>query len=196
MDIIFDKDKDYNDFIKNIKKCTLCPLCEKRTNVVTGDGNINSKIMIVGEGPGEDEDIKGIPFVGKAGQLLDKILNSVGFDRKENIYITNVVKCRPPQNRDPEKEEIKTCSAYLLFQIELIKPEIIITLGNHALNFFVENSSGITKMRGKIYSWNNIKIIPMYHPSYLLRNMDTPKYEILRKETWYDINLVKNNISS
>ncbi|MGM0608555.1 MAG: uracil-DNA glycosylase [Candidatus Muiribacteriota bacterium] len=196
MEIIKNKENDYKDFCEAVKTCAVCKLCSHRKQSVPGSGNINSRIMIVGEGPGAQEDEQGMPFVGKAGQFLTKVLNSVKIERENDVYITNIVKCRPPDNREPHKDEIKCCSPYLFFQIELVSPEIIITLGNPATKFFIDDASGISKMRGRIYDWHGIKIIPMYHPSYLIRNQGGEKYDTLRKETWYDINLVKKNIQN
>ncbi len=173
---------------EKISVCTACPLSQTRTKVVPGEGNIHSPIIFVGEGPGEEEDLSGRPFVGKAGQLFDKILESAGFVRKE-LYITNVVKCRPPQNRVPSSEEILACSHFLMAQIAIIDPKIIVPLGATALNFFMSGS--ITESRGKFFEWKgNIKIFPMFHPSYLLRNQSkepgSPK-----ALTWDDIRVLK-----
>lgn len=171
-----------------ISVCTACQLSKTRTNTVPGEGNIHSLIMFVGEGPGEDEDLSGRPFVGRAGRLFDKILESAGLVRSD-FYIANVVKCRPPENRTPLKEEIKACSHFLMAQIALINPKIIVTLGATATNFFVNGA--ITESRGKFFDWKGeIKIFPMFHPSYLLRNQSkepgSPK-----SLTWDDIRTLK-----
>ena len=167
--------------------CTLCRLCEKRSNIVFGEGRANAKVMFIGEGPGADEDKTGRPFVGRAGQLLTKILQGVGWQR-EDVYITNIVKCRPPGNRDPKEDEMFLCERYLLAQIEAISPLVIATLGNVPKNYFLGDIGGITRVRGQLYKWKagGIDIFPMYHPSYLLRNEGrhegSPKWQ-----TWQDI---------
>jgi len=177
--------KEIEEQIKNCKKCRLR---EQRDKYVIGEGSLDAKIMFVGEGPGRDENRVGRPFVGRAGQLLDKILNSVDISR-EDIYITNVVKCWPPNNRNPRQDEIKACFPYLTSQISLINPKIIVTLGNFATKLLLnEQNKGITALRGKVFDWvGGIKIVPMFHPSYLLRNYTVEA----RKATWEDIKLVK-----
>ncbi len=177
--------KEIEEQIKNCKKCRLR---EQRDKYVIGEGSLDAKIMFVGEGPGRDENRAGRPFVGRAGQLLDKILNSVDISR-EDIYITNVVKCWPPNNRNPRQDEIKACFPYLTSQISLINPKIIVTLGNFATKLLLnEQNKGITALRGKVFDWvGGIKIVPMFHPSYLLRNYTVEA----RKATWEDIKLVK-----
>ena len=172
------------------KNCEKCPLYLSRTKVVPGEGNDKSKVMFIGEAPGEEEDLEGIPFVGKAGRLLTKILKSVDIKRKD-IFITNMTKCRPPGNRNPSKSEIETCLPYLETQIALINPKIIVTLGNVPTQHLLETTQGITKLRGKWLDWmGEIKIFPMFHPSYLLRNESTfpgsPK-----DLTWKDIQTLK-----
>lgn len=175
------------------KACAACGLSKSRTHVVFGEGNPDAKLMIVGEGPGEDEDLQGRPFVGRSGQLLDKILESVGIAR-EGIYVANIVKCRPPQNRVPETLESKTCtSMWLSRQLELVKPQIIIPLGATALEYFAGEKLSITKVRGKFFEWQGIQIFPMFHPAYLLRNPSrepgSPKHL-----AWQDIQLVKKTL--
>ncbi len=175
------------------KTCVACGLSQSRTQVVFGEGNPDAKLMIVGEGPGEDEDLQGRPFVGRSGQLLDKILEAAGIPRS-SVYIANIVKCRPPQNRVPEPLEAKICtSLWLNKQILLIKPQIIIPLGATALEFFAGEKLSITKVRGKFFEWQGIQIFPMFHPAYLLRNpsreVGSPKHL-----TWQDIQLVKKTL--
>lgn len=183
------KDEKFMKVVEEkISVCTACQLSKTRTNTVAGEGNIHSPILFVGEGPGEDEDLSGRPFVGRAGQLFDKILESAGFVRKD-LYITNVVKCRPPENRVPNADEILACSHFLMAQIAIINPQIIVPLGATALNFFINGT--ITESRGKFFEWkSNIKIFPMFHPSYLLRNQSkepgSPK-----ALTWDDIRVLK-----
>jgi DNA polymerase len=164
-----------------VRTCERCALHEKRTHTVFGMGNPFSEIMVIGEGPGEEEDHQGLPFVGKSGQLLDKILAAGGFSRDENVYIANIVKCRPPGNREPSPEERTACLPYLLEQIRLICPSIIILLGSTALKGLLDPEGKITRVRGKWQMWNDIWVMPTYHPSALLRNPD------LKKDTWEDI---------
>ena len=171
--------------------CEKCSLCKSRTNIVFSAGVPNSKLMLIGEAPGYYEDMEGEPFVGKAGQLLDKILGCVGFSRKENIYICNTLKCRPPQNRDPLPEEKAACKEYLDKQIEILKPRIILLCGKVAAYSFIDTKSGITKLRGKWYEGPYFsKMMPIFHPSYLLRTdsreKGSPKWLM-----WQDIKEVR-----
>jgi len=171
-------------------RCNKCGLCKTRNNVVFSDGKPNSKLMLIGEAPGYYEDMKGLPFVGKAGQLLDKILGCVGFSRND-IYICNTIKCRPPENRDPLPEEKTACREYLDAQIKIIKPRIILLCGRIALSSMIDTKSGITKMRGKWFEGPEFsKMMPIFHPSYLLRNdsreKGSPKWLM-----WQDIKEVR-----
>lgn len=153
--------------------CKLCPLSENRTNTVFGDGMIPTKVMFIGEAPGADEDIQGLPFVGRAGHLLDQILQEINWNRKD-MYITNIVKCRPPENRAPLPHEISKCNKYLKFQIDYIKPKLIVLLGavsvQTILGIFIPNIKSMKEMRGNIYEFNGLKYLPTYHPAYILRN--------------------------
>ncbi|BBL45276.1 type-4 uracil-DNA glycosylase [Nanobdella aerobiophila] len=169
-----------NDINKEILKCNRCSLCNYKTNYVPGDGNINSKILFIGEAPGRDEDIQGKPFVGKAGKILTENINHIlNIDRKD-VYITNLIKCRPPNNRKPTDEEIKACSIWLEKQINILKPDIIITLGSYStswiFNYFNIKFNSIMKDRGKVYKinyWNKeIKIIPTLHPASTIYNKE------------------------
>ena len=171
--------------------CNNCSLAQSRTNIVFSDGIPNSKLMLIGEAPGYNEDKQGKPFVGKAGQLLDKIFASVGLSRKENIYICNTIKCRPPENRDPLSEEKEACRAFLDAQIEILKPRIILLCGKVALNSMLNTTTGITRVRGKWFEGPyGSKMMPIFHPSYLLRNdsheKGSPKWLM-----WQDIQEVK-----
>jgi len=173
-----------------VEGCVLCPLHETRTNAVFGEGSENAEVMFIGEGPGEVEDNTGRPFVGPAGQKLDEVLASVSI-RREDVFIGNVVKCRPPGNRVPSKVEMETCFPYLEAQIALIQPSLIVTLGNTSTQWLIPDAPGITKSRGTFYTWRGgIQILPMFHPSYLLRypsrEKGSPKYL-----TWQDIQRVK-----
>ncbi len=173
------------------EKCEKCSLCKTRTNIVFSSGIENSKLMLIGEAPGYWEDKKGEPFVGKAGQLLDKIFNCVGLSREKDVYICNTIKCRPPENRDPLPEEKNACREYLDAQIEILKPKIILICGRVALNSMIPDASGITKVRGKWFDGPyNSKMMPIFHPSYLLRNdsreVGSPKWLM-----WQDIKEIK-----
>ena len=170
--------------------CQKCALAKSRHSVVFSDGRPNPKIMLVGEAPGYWEDQKGLPFVGKAGQLLDKIFASVGFTR-DDIYICNTIKCRPPENRNPLPEEKFACQEYLQAQLDIIKPKIILVCGNIALNTLIPTERGITRARGKWFVGpNGAKMMPIFHPSYLLRNdsrqKGSPKWLM-----WQDIQAIR-----
>jgi DNA polymerase len=177
------------------RSCTACRLSEGRTQVVFGEGNPDADLMIVGEGPGEDEDLQGRPFVGKSGQLLDKILEAAGIPRPD-IYIANIVKCRPPGNRVPMPDEFKSCTQlWLNRQLELIRPQILVPLGATATEFFVGEKVSISKIRGQWLDWQGLKLFPMFHPAYLLRNpVRTPGSP--KHLTWQDIQEVKRTLDS
>lgn len=169
--------------------CHACALAETRTKVVFGDGDPNSKLMFIGEGPGADEDAQGLPFVGRAGQLLTQILTAAGIDRKD-VYITNIVKCRPPENRVPTPAETVICDRHLQTQIMLINPMLIVLLGNTPARWILQTNEGITKLRGRWFEWRGAAVMPMFHPSYLLRNAST-KEGSPKHLTWLDIQEVK-----
>jgi uracil-DNA glycosylase len=152
------------DFYEQIKNCQNCALAASRTQVVFGDGNPHAEIMFVGEAPGFHEDRLGKPFVGAAGKLLDQLLGQIGIERRD-IYIANVIKCRPPQNRNPRAEEIESCKPYLLKQIELIRPKIICTLGNFSTQLLLGHKVGITKVRGQAFDQGSYVVVPMLHPA-------------------------------
>ena len=185
------KDEDINmpnelKELENIcKNCTLCDLSKTRTNVVFGEGNPNAKLMLIGEGPGEMEDKTGRPFVGRAGQLLTKIIENVLNLKREDLYIANIVKCRPPNNRVPTLEEANTCKPYLLKQIEIINPEILVCLGKTAFIYLMDKDMPISKVRGQIFDYKGKKVIPTFHPSYLLRNPSA------KKDAFKDFLLIK-----
>jgi len=161
--------------------------------VVFGEGSPDARVIFVGEGPGEEEDLSGRPFVGRAGQLLDKILESAGIARS-SIYIANIVKCRPPGNRVPTTEEAATCTPWLMRQIELIAPQVIVTLGNVPTQFFLNSTDGISKLRGRWFPWRaGIEVFPMYHPAYLLRN-PTREPGGPKAQTWDDIRALKRRL--
>ena len=171
---------------ETILQCQLCPLAKTRTHAVPGEGNPSADLMFVGEAPGRDEDIQGRPFVGKAGQLLTKIIQAMHFERDE-VYITNVVKCRPPGNRTPQGAEIERCKTYLLRQIERIQPRVIVSLGKVASDFFIQSSLGMTALRGEFYDFHHIQVMPTFHPSYLVRNEGNRR---LKKMVWEDMKKV------
>ena len=159
---------DFDALERRVNACTRCTLSQKRTNAVPGEGSRSADVVFVGEGPGFHEDQQGRPFVGPAGRLLDELLASVGLDRKD-VYITNMVKCRPPNNRDPLPGEIEACKPYLDEQIELIAPKVIVALGRYSFSRFFPDEP-IGKARGKPRPWNGLVIYPMYHPAAALRN--------------------------
>jgi uracil-DNA glycosylase len=150
--------------------CTRCALAEGRTQVVFGMGDPDADLMFVGEGPGAEEDRQGLPFVGRSGQLLDKLMvEELGRTRDRGVYIANVVKCRPPGNRDPQPEEITACRGWLEQQLALIRPEVVVTLGNFAAKLLLDTSTGITRLRGSVYDFGDAKLVPTFHPAAVLR---------------------------
>lgn len=167
-----------------IGDCQRCKLCSGRTNLVFGVGNPNADLMFVGEGPGRDEDLQGEPFVGRAGQLLTDIITKGMGLKREDVYIANVVKCRPPENRNPEPDEVASCEPFLKKQIELIRPKIIVGLGKFAVQTLLQSKVPITKLRGNWHSYHGIKLMPTFHPAYLLRNPAD------KKLVWEDIKKV------
>ncbi len=153
---------------EELGECTRCRLHEGRTQIVFGVGNPRAGLMFVGEGPGADEDAQGEPFVGRAGQKLNEMIKAIGLERAD-VYIANVVKCRPPNNRDPKPDEVATCSPFLFRQIEAIRPRVIVTLGSPATKLLLNTSAGITRLRGQWQDFRGIPVMPTYHPAYLLR---------------------------
>ena len=173
---------------KTCMACTQCGLCETRHNVVFGIGNQNAKIMFVGEGPGEQEDLQGEPFVGRAGQLLDDMLSIIDLSRKTNCYIANIVKCRPPQNRDPMETEQDACIGYLMNQIELVKPDIIVCLGRIAAMRLIREDYRITREHGQWVQKDGVWMTAIYHPSALLRDVSK------RPETFEDLLAIREKL--
>ncbi|OPY77916.1 MAG: Uracil DNA glycosylase superfamily protein [Syntrophorhabdus sp. PtaU1.Bin153] len=169
---------------KTAKTCRKCDLANSRKNVVFGEGNDKAQLVFVGEAPGEEEDLQGRPFVGRAGKLLDQLIERIGL-RREDVYICNVLKCRPPNNRDPEEAEIEACKPYLLAQLELIEPKVICTLGRHAYNTLFNVNERITRIRGVLRDYKGTMLLPTYHPSFLLRNQEKIK------EAWEDMERLK-----
>lgn len=176
---------------KDCENCQKCALAKTRTQTVFSDGIANNKLMLIGEAPGFYEDQKGLPFVGKAGQLLDKIFASVGLSRQKDVYICNTIKCRPPENRDPLEEEKQACRPYLDKQIEILKPKIILLCGRIALSSMTDSPLSITKARGRWFNgpFGSI-MMPIFHPSYLLRN-DSKKEGSPKWLMWQDIQEIK-----
>jgi uracil-DNA glycosylase len=168
-----------------VKTCKLCRLCETRRNTVFGEGDPDAKIFFIGEGPGENEDLQGRPFVGRAGELLNKMIAGMGL-RREQVFIANIVKCRPPDNRVPAPDEVETCTPYLVRQLEIIRPRVIVTLGLPAAKYMLESKSTMGKMRGQWHNWRGIKLMPTFHPAYLLRSYT----EENRGAVWSDLKQV------
>lgn len=166
-----------------VASCRKCALAEGRTNTVFSDGDEKSPLMFIGEGPGHDEDMQGKPFVGKAGKLLTKMIEAMGFARSE-VYIANIVKCRPPQNRAPFRDEAEACIPYLHKQIELVKPKVIVCLGSVATQYLLKTTASISKIRGSFVDMDGIQVMPTFHPSYLLRSPNMKKF------AWEDLQKV------
>ena len=186
---------EFESLKKNCLDCKQCALSKTRTNVVFGRGNPNTKIFIIGEGPGHNEDMEGLAFVGRAGKLLDAAFQSVGIDTNRDCYISNIVKCRPPNNRKPQKEEIESCSTWLDQQINLINPKIIVLAGSTAVESYLNIKEPISKIRGKWIERDGRKVMPIFHPSYLLRNPSKEKGKP-KWLTWRDLKLVKTELEA
>ena len=169
--------------VQSVQNCQNCGLCSTRKNVVFGDGNPNAELMFIGEGPGESEDEQGLPFVGRAGELLTRMIGAMGFDRWNDVYIANIVKCRPPGNRNPEEAEARACLPYLDQQIELVKPKVLVLLGAVPLLYLL-NMRGIMRLHGNWFEYKGIKTLPTFHPAYLLRNPP------MKAEAWKDLQVV------
>lgn len=189
---------------EEIGDCQRCRLCKERKNIVFGVGNPEAKLMFVGEAPGRDEDLQGEPFVGRAGQLLTKIIEAMGLNRPD-VYIANIVKCRPPENRNPAPDEIDQCEGFLMGQIEIIRPKIIVALGTFAAQTLLQTEEKISALRGKLHPWPNevvktkfgphlakfnIQLMPTYHPAFLLRNPN------MKRPVWEDMKIVLQVLSS
>lgn len=171
-----------------ISQCTRCHLAQTRIKTVPGQGVINPAVFIIGEGPGAQEDASGIPFVGPAGQLLDKMLTAIQLNRNTNCFIGNIVKCRPPQNRNPKPEEAAACISFLEAQIQIVKPKIILAMGRVASLYLLNKQDSIGKMRGRFYNYNGIPVIVTYHPSALLRNT------ALKAPAWEDLKFLRTRL--
>lgn len=166
-----------------IGECTRCKLSKGRTKIVFGTGSPKARLMFVGEGPGRDEDLSGEPFVGRAGKLLTDMIKAMGLQR-EDVYIANIVKCRPPENRQPEHDEVEACSPFLMRQIDVIRPQVICTLGNTPTQTLLQTTQGISKFRGQWFDFRDTKLLPTYHPAYLLRN------PAAKADVWKDLQKV------
>lgn len=172
---------------EEIGDCTRCKLCHSRTNIVFGVGNPKADLMFVGEAPGADEDAQGIPFVGRAGQLLTRIIEAIDLKR-EQVYIANILKCRPPGNRDPAPDEVTICQGFLLKQIEAIEPKILVALGKHAAHTLLQVDTPISRLRGTFFEFGSSLLLPTFHPSFLLRNPGA------KRQVWEDMKLVREKL--
>ena len=173
------------DIREDIGDCVRCKLCTLgRRQIVFGVGNPNAELMFVGEAPGRDEDIQGIPFVGRAGQKLTQIIEAIGLKR-DDVYIANVIKCRPPENRNPEPDEVEQCEPFLFRQIDTIKPKVIVALGTFAAKSLLKSTNSISRLRGHVYDYRGAKLVPTFHPAFLLRNPSC------RREVWEDMKKVR-----
>jgi uracil-DNA glycosylase len=181
--------EDLGEMARRLADCRRCRLCQGRTQVVFGVGNPKARVVFVGEGPGADEDRLGEPFVGRAGQLLNVMLPSIGL-RREDVYIANIVKCRPPRNRDPETDEAAACMPFLHRQIELIKPAVIVLLGRIAARFLLGTSAPISSYRGRWTVWHGTSVLPTFHTAYLLRN------PAAKRESWVDFKKLKERLGT
>ena len=176
---------ELNSYLDSIKDCLKCPLGKSRKNIVLGSGNPNASIVFVGEAPGKEEDLQGLPFVGRSGKLLDKMLKAINLSRND-VYILNVLKCRPPNNRDPLPSEIEECEPYLKKQLELIKPKLIVSLGRISAMTILRTKESLANMRNKIFNYEGIDFLVTYHPAALLRNPNFKKY------AWEDFQLIRD----
>ena len=197
--MITDIDSAWQELREKVRTCTKCHLCQTRHNTVFGEGNITDcKCVIIGEAPGEEEDIQARPFVGRAGQLLTDILEKGAGIPRDSLYIMNVLKCRPPHptktNRPPNDEEMLACNDYLEAQLALLHPDIVVTMGNTPTKWLTKTQQGITSIHGKWLPWRGIKLFPMFHPSYLLRNEFDNSQKGPKFLTWIDVKELKNEL--
>jgi uracil-DNA glycosylase len=167
--------------------CKRCKLHPHRTHLVFGSGNPDARLMLVGEAPGEEEDLQGQPFVGKAGQLLTRILKAMGLERND-VYIANILKCRPPMNRNPQPDEITTCQPFLRKQVEIIRPQVVCALGTFAAQTLLQTDEKISRLRGRFHDYFGVKLMPTYHPAYLLRNTQD------KRLVWEDMQLIMKEL--
>ncbi|SAK59042.1 phage SPO1 DNA polymerase--like protein [Caballeronia temeraria] len=177
---------DWDALAGRVANCEQCRLCERRTNTVFGVGDREADWMLIGEAPGENEDKQGEPFVGQAGKLLDNMLRALTLSRQSNVYIANVIKCRPPGNRNPELDEVARCEPYLQRQVELVKPKVIVAMGRFAAQSLLKNEASIASMRGRVHEYRGVPVIVTYHPAYLLRSLQD------KSKAWADLCLARN----
>ena len=180
------KYRDLHELFEQSKSCTKCRLASTRINFVFGEGNPEAQIVVIGEAPGSEEDAQGRPFVGRSGKLLDKILEAIGFSR-EDVFICNIIKCRPPENRNPLTDEIECCMPWLKLQLQLIKPKILLLLGRVAANTVLDNKQSMGNLRGRIIQWSGYDVVVTYHPAALLRN---PNW---KRHCWEDVKLLRSH---
>jgi len=180
---------DLGTLARMVSECRKCGLCATRTNTVFADGSPNARLLFIGEAPGRDEDLKGLPFVGRAGQLLDKMIAAIQLKREE-VYICNVLKCRPPENRTPAPEEVEQCLPYLEQQLALVRPALICALGLSAVQALLKTKSSMASLRGRTFEYRGIPLIPTYHPAALLRNPG------LKREAWEDMQRVRDTLKA
>jgi uracil-DNA glycosylase len=171
----------------DLGECTRCPLARTRTNIVFGVGDPNADLMFVGEAPGADEDRQGLPFVGRAGQLLTRIIEAIELKR-DQVYIANILKCRPPNNRDPLPVEVDACSPFLLRQVQVVRPKVVVALGRYAAQLLLETETPISQLRGRFWPFQGIELMPTFHPSYLLRNPSA------KRQVWEDMKMVRTRL--
>ena len=183
------KQKKMEFLKKEVENCDKCPLHVKRDKTVFGEGNIDAQLMFIGEAPGANEDEQGKPFVGEAGKLLTKIIQAMNMQRKD-VFIANIVKCRPPKNRDPLPEEISLCMHYLISQINIVMPDIICTLGRVSSHALLQSNEPISKIRGKVFDFHGIKVVPTFHPSHLLHHPEN------KKLVWQDMKIIMRMLES
>ena len=187
--VLESRDSSLDAIKEDIGDCRRCKLHEHRRTIVFGEGNPQARLVFVGEGPGAEEDASGRPFVGRAGQLLDKIIVAIGLTR-EDVYIANIVKCRPPGNRTPERDEVETCEPFLLRQLSFIRPEVIVALGSPAFQCLLRTKEPIGRARGQWREWNGIRVMPTFHPAFLLRTPDK------KREVWEDMKKVRDYLNA
>jgi DNA polymerase len=178
------RDRLLHNIRQKLGECTRCKLHRSRTHIVFGTGNPEARLVFVGEGPGEDEDRQGEPFVGRAGQLLTRIIQSINLTREE-VYIANIIKCRPPGNRNPEPDEIKACEPFLIKQLEAIQPKIICALGTFAAQTLLQTDEKISRLRGRFFSYRNARLMATFHPAFLLRNQER------KRDVWEDMKMIR-----
>jgi uracil-DNA glycosylase len=177
---------DWEPLRQAVAACEACKLCSGRTNTVFGVGDLRAELLVVGEAPGENEDLQGEPFVGQAGKLLDNMLRALGVSRRQGVYIANVLKCRPPGNRNPEPEEIAQCEPFLRRQVELLRPKIILAMGRFAVQTLLQSNEPVGRLRGRVHRYQDVPLVVTYHPAYLLRNLPD------KAKAWADLCLAQS----